>query len=43
MADAVQHNRPLVAVGAEAHAMRFIGRFMPWLGRLIARLNMAAH
>ncbi len=43
MAHAVQHDRPLVAVGAEAHAMRFIGRFMPWLGRLIARLNMAAH
>ncbi|WP_323120030.1 SDR family oxidoreductase [Burkholderia alba] len=43
MTDAVLRNRPLVSVGAEAHAMRFVGRFAPWLGRLIARINMASH
>jgi len=26
-----------------AHALRFVGRFMPWLGRMIARLSMASH
>ncbi|WP_455732707.1 SDR family NAD(P)-dependent oxidoreductase, partial [Burkholderia stabilis] len=39
----VLRNRPVVAVGGEAHAMRFVGRFMPWLGRMIARVSMASH
>ncbi|WP_126284468.1 SDR family oxidoreductase [Burkholderia stagnalis] len=43
MVDAVLRNRPVVAVGTEAHALRFVGRFMPWLGRMIARVSMASH
>ncbi|KVL97424.1 SDR family oxidoreductase [Burkholderia stagnalis] len=43
MVDAVLRNRPVVAVGTEAHALRFVGRFMPWLGRIIARVSMASH
>ncbi|OJA83567.1 SDR family oxidoreductase [Burkholderia ubonensis] len=43
MVDGVLRNRPVVAVGAEAHALRFVGRFMPWLGRMIARVSMASH
>ncbi len=43
MVDAVLRNRPVVAVGTEAHALRFVGRFMPWLGRMIARISMASH
>lgn len=43
MVDGVLRNRPVVAVGGEAHAMRFVGRFMPWLGRMIARVSMASH
>ncbi|RQR48528.1 short chain dehydrogenase [Burkholderia sp. Bp9126] len=43
MVDAVLRNRPVVAVGTEAHALRFVGRFMPWLGRVIARVSMASH
>lgn len=43
MVDAVLRNRPIVAVGTEAHALRFVGRFMPWLGRIIARVSMASH
>ncbi|TCW79766.1 short chain dehydrogenase [Burkholderia sp. SRS-46] len=43
MVDGVLRNRPVVAVGTEAHALRFVGRFMPWLGRLIARVGMASH
>ncbi|NIG06654.1 SDR family oxidoreductase, partial [Burkholderia sp. Tr-849] len=43
MVDGVLRNRPVVAVGGEAHAMRFVGRFMPWLGQMIARVSMASH
>ncbi|CAN0628557.1 putative oxidoreductase EphD [Burkholderia multivorans] len=43
MVDGVLRNRPVVAVGGEAHALRFVGRFMPWLGRMIARVGMASH
>ncbi|ONW89100.1 short chain dehydrogenase, partial [Burkholderia cenocepacia] len=43
MVDGVLRNRPVVAVGGEAHALRFVGRFMPWLGRMIARVSMASH
>lgn len=43
MVDGVLRNRPVVAVGTEAHALRFVGRFMPWLGRMLARISMASH
>lgn len=43
MVDGVLQNQPVVAIGAEAHAMRFVGRFAPWLGRLIARVSMTSH
>ncbi|AOK31567.1 short-chain dehydrogenase [Burkholderia singularis] len=43
IAAAVLQNKPVVAIGAEAHAMRFVGRYMPWLGRMIARVSMASH
>jgi hypothetical protein len=39
----LDRHRNVVAVGGEAHAMRFVGRFMPWLGRMIARVSMASH
>ncbi|MFL9946554.1 SDR family oxidoreductase [Paraburkholderia agricolaris] len=37
---AVLRNRPVVAIGIEAHSMRFISRYLPGLGRVIARINM---
>jgi NAD(P)-dependent dehydrogenase (short-subunit alcohol dehydrogenase family)/pimeloyl-ACP methyl ester carboxylesterase len=37
---AVLRNQPVVAVGIEAHSMRFISRHLPWLGRVIARISM---
>ncbi|KVE32729.1 SDR family oxidoreductase [Burkholderia sp. TSV86] len=43
MTAAVLQNKPVVAIGAEAHAMRFVGRYAPWLGRMIARVSMASH
>ncbi|MBK5153346.1 SDR family oxidoreductase [Burkholderia sp. R-69608] len=37
---AVLRNKPVVAVGIEAHSMRFISRYMPGLSRVIARIGM---
>lgn len=37
---AVLRNRPVVAIGIEAHSMRFISRYLPGLGRVIARISM---
>lgn len=41
MTEAVIRNKPVVAVGTEAHALRFISRYLPHLSRLIARLSLA--
>lgn len=40
MVHAIQKNRPQVMVGMEAHGARFTWRFMPWLSRRIARVEM---
>lgn len=37
---AVLRNKPVVAIGIEAHSMRFISRHPPWLGRALARISM---
>ena len=37
---AVLRNKPVVAIGFEAHSMRFISRYMPGLSRVIARIGM---
>jgi short-subunit dehydrogenase len=37
---AVLHNKPVVAIGIEAHSMRFISRHLPWLARALARISM---
>lgn len=39
--DAVAHDKPEVLVGAEAHALRFVSRFLPALSRRMARLDLA--
>lgn len=38
--DAVKKNRPEALVGAEAHAFRFLSRYVPSLSRRLARLDM---
>lgn len=38
--DAVKHNKPEALVGAEAHAFRFLSRYVPALSRRLARLDM---
>ncbi|MCC2656899.1 MAG: family oxidoreductase [Panacagrimonas sp.] len=38
--DAVKKNKPEALVGAEAHAFRFLSRFVPSLSRRLARLDM---
>ncbi|ATG19995.1 short chain dehydrogenase [Ralstonia pickettii] len=43
MLRAVLRNQPVVTIGIEAHASRFISRYAPWLGRLIARVSMTGH
>jgi NAD(P)-dependent dehydrogenase (short-subunit alcohol dehydrogenase family)/pimeloyl-ACP methyl ester carboxylesterase len=43
MLRAVLRNKPVVTIGIEAHASRFISRYAQWLGRLIARVSMAGH
>jgi NAD(P)-dependent dehydrogenase (short-subunit alcohol dehydrogenase family) len=43
MFSAVQHNKPVVTIGIEAHSSRFISRYAQWLSRLIARVSMAGH
>ena len=43
MFGAVQHNKPVVTIGIEAHSSRFISRYAQWLSRLIARVSMAGH
>ncbi|MGA9918344.1 SDR family oxidoreductase [Paraburkholderia sp.] len=40
---AVLHNKPVVAIGIEAHSMRFISRHLPWLARALARISMVPH
>ncbi len=37
----IRHNRAVVPVGAEAHAMRFIGNHLTWLSRWLARINVS--
>lgn len=39
--DAVEHDTPEVPVGAEAHGMRLISRFLPRLSRRLARVDLA--
>jgi len=39
--DAVTHDKPEVLVGAEAHVLRFVSRFLPALSRRMARLDLA--
>ncbi len=39
--DAVENDRAEVPVGAEAHGLRLISRFLPALSRRIARLDIA--
>lgn len=39
--DAVTRNRSEVLVGAEAHAFRFVSRFLPGLSRRLARMDLA--
>ena len=43
MFGAMQHNKPVVTIGIEAHSSRFISRYAQWLSRLIARVSMAGH
>ncbi|WP_055325135.1 SDR family oxidoreductase [Ralstonia solanacearum] len=43
MLRAVLRNQPIVSIGIEAHAMRLVSRYAPWLGRLMARVSMAPH
>lgn len=43
MLRAVLRNKPVVTIGIEAHASRFISRYAQWLSRLIARVSMAGH
>ena len=38
--DAVKKNKPEALVGAEAHAFRFLSRYVPSLSRRLARLDM---
>ena len=38
--DAVKKNKPEALVGAEAHAFRFLSRYVPALSRRLARLDM---
>lgn len=38
--DAVMHNKPEALVGVEAHAFRFLSRYVPSLSRRLARLDM---
>ena len=40
MVRAIQKNQPQVMVGMEAHGARFTWRFLPWLSRRIARVDM---
>lgn len=42
IADAVERNKPVQAVGSEAHLSVAQWRFAPWLSRLLARLNLSA-
>ncbi|MFJ3258938.1 SDR family oxidoreductase [Pseudomonas sp. NPDC086581] len=39
---AVERNQPVVKVGSEVHLGALQWRFMPWLSRLFARLNLTA-
>jgi hypothetical protein len=38
----VERNQPVVKVGSEVHLGALQWRFMPWLSRLFARLNLTA-
>lgn len=38
--DAVKHRKPEALVGTEAHAFRFLSRYVPALSRRLARLDM---
>ena len=40
MVRAIRKNQPQVMVGLEAHGARFTWRFLPWLSRRIARVDM---
>ncbi|MNT49345.1 short chain dehydrogenase [compost metagenome] len=42
IAQAVERNKPVQAVGSEAHLSVAQWRFAPWLSRLLARLNLSA-
>lgn len=42
IARAVERNQPVVKVGSEVHLGALQWRFMPWLSRLFARLNLTA-
>jgi len=39
---AVEHNQPVVKIGSEVHLGALQWRFVPWLSRLLARLNLTA-
>lgn len=39
---AVERNQPVVKVGSEVHLGALQWRFLPWLSRLLARLNLTA-